>query len=205
MVKFVESASRMSSGALLVRRHPQQAVEFLVARLGERMRPIEVDRLPREHMDSFAVLLRQRIVRQVRMKIEGGDIRQEARLIEVPEGREGRDFVRAFDQRRPKSEVIDDGNVERLHQRARVLSKPLLARHERVAMVQVFHLALLHVVGEADIVMRPSSRQVPSRFSHSRMRRDLLGRRLLLGERWSSPNTISVSVSARMRSSIGSL
>jgi hypothetical protein len=34
------------------------------------------------------------------------------------------------------------------------LSKPLLARYQRVAVMKVFHLALLHVIGESDIVVR---------------------------------------------------
>ena len=34
------------------------------------------------------------------------------------------------------------------------MAEALLARHERVAVMEVFHLALLHVAGEADIVVR---------------------------------------------------
>src|ERR1700732_235862 len=45
-------------------------------------------------------------------------------------------------------------DVESLHQRTGVLPEALLARHEWVAMVEVFHLALIEVVGETDIVVR---------------------------------------------------
>ena len=45
-------------------------------------------------------------------------------------------------------------DVESRHQRTGILPQALLARHEWVAMVEVFHLALIEVVGETDIVVR---------------------------------------------------
>jgi len=45
-------------------------------------------------------------------------------------------------------------DVESLHQRTGVLPEALLARNECVAVVEVFHLALLEVVGKTDIVVR---------------------------------------------------
>src|SRR5580693_6308166 len=117
------------------------------------MRPFEVDGLPREHLDG-ARASGQFIMRQMRMEVEGRDVLQEAKAVEVVEGRERSNFVCAFHQRGPKAVGVMYGNAKPLHQRARVLSKPLLARHEWVAVVQIFHLALLHVAGEADIVMR---------------------------------------------------
>src|ERR1700737_5548599 len=45
-------------------------------------------------------------------------------------------------------------DVESGHQRTGILPQALLAGHEWVAMVEVFHLALLEVVGETDIVVR---------------------------------------------------
>ena len=56
-------------------------------------------------------------------------------------------------ERWTKTVEIVHWDIERLHQRAGVLSKALLARHKRVAVVEVFHLALLEIVGEPDIVM----------------------------------------------------
>jgi hypothetical protein len=56
--------------------------------------------------------------------------------------------------RRPEAELIEYGHFEPCHQRPRVLAEALLARHKFVAVVLVLHLALLHVAGEADIVMR---------------------------------------------------
>ena len=54
-------------------------------------------------------------------------------------------------------------------------------------MVQIFHLALLHVAGEADVVMggQQKARAVPLQpFAD---RGDLLGRRLLLGDNMIEP------------------
>jgi hypothetical protein len=56
--------------------------------------------------------------------------------------------------RRAESVPIVHRHVERLHQRAGVLAEALLTRHERVAVMEVFHLALLQVVGEVDILVR---------------------------------------------------
>src|ERR1700722_640986 len=137
----------------LVRRNPQQAVELALARFGERMRACEVDRLSCEHLDGTCPS-RQFVVRQMRVEVEGGDVPQEAKAIEVVERCQRSNFVCVFHERGSKAESVMDRNVETLHQRARVLPKPLLARYERIAMVQIFHLALLHVAGEADVMMR---------------------------------------------------
>ena len=47
-----------------------------------------------------------------------------------------------------------DWNIEGLHQGASVLTEPLLARHQRVAVMVVFDLALSEIVSEANVVMR---------------------------------------------------
>jgi hypothetical protein len=39
-----------ASRALLVGRHPEQAIEFLVAGFGERVRTVEIDRLARQQL-----------------------------------------------------------------------------------------------------------------------------------------------------------
>src|SRR5207344_1729313 len=62
------------AGAFLVWREPEQTVELRVARRREWMRPIEIDGLARQQLHGFSIVLRQRIVRQVRMKIESRDI-----------------------------------------------------------------------------------------------------------------------------------
>ena len=176
----------MSPGPLLVRRHPQEAVELPVARLGEGVRPFEVDRLPREHLDGLRAS-RQFVVRQMRVEVEGRDVLQEAKAVKVVEGRERSNFVRAFHERGPKAVCVMHRNAKTLHQRARVLPKPLLARHERVAVVQIFHLALLHVTGEADVMMGCQQEAGAVPLQPFADRSDLLWRRLLLGENMVEP------------------
>ena len=50
--------------------------------------------------------------------------------------------------------MIHHGHVKPAHERAGVLAEALLAGDELVAVVAVFHLALLHVAREADVVVR---------------------------------------------------
>src|SRR4029077_18281645 len=94
------------------------------------------------------------VVRQVRMKIQGREVVEKTQLINVPESRKRRYFLRAFHLRWTESVGIVHRNIERFHQRTGILPKTLLARHEPVAVMEVFHLSLLHVAVEADIVMR---------------------------------------------------
>jgi hypothetical protein len=46
-----------------------------------------------------------------------------------------------------------DGYIECLHQRPRVLTEALLARHQRVAVMFEFRLPLRKIVGETDIMV----------------------------------------------------
>src|ERR1700729_2165417 len=101
------------------------------------MRAFEVDWLSREHLDGTCPS-GQLVVWQMRMEIEGRDVLQEAKAVEVVEGRQRSDFGRAFHHRRPKAVGVVYGDAEPFHQRARVLTEPLLAWHETVAMVQIF-------------------------------------------------------------------
>src|SRR3984957_64202 len=145
------------------------------------MRAFEVDWLSREHLDGTCPS-GQLVVWQVRMEIEGRDVPQEAKAVEVVEGRQRSDFSRALYHRWPKAIGVVHEDAEPLHQRAGVLPKPLLARHETVAMVEIFHLALLHVVGEADIMMGREQKAGVVPLQPFAQRLDLLRRRLLLGQ-----------------------
>ena len=118
----------------------------------------------------------------MRVEVEGRDVLQEAKAVEVVEGRQRSNFGCAFHQRGPKAVGVVYRNAKPLHQRARVLPKPLLARHERVAVVQIFHLALLHVIGEADVMMRREQETGAVPLQPFADRGDLLRRRLLFGE-----------------------
>ena len=88
------------------------------------------------------------------MEVEGRHVLQQAGPVEVAKGGERRDLLRALDDRRPQPALVDDRHAERLHQRTRVLPEALLARHERVAVMEVFHLTLLQVAREPHVVVR---------------------------------------------------
>ena len=87
------------------------------------------------------------------MEVEGAHALEQTQLVEIPARVERRDLRGAFDDRRTEPELIEHRHVETLHQRARVLPEALLARHEFVAVVAIFHLSLLRVAREADIVV----------------------------------------------------
>ena len=82
VVKIVESASRMCPARSL-RWHPDEGIELRVARLGERMRSIEVNGLSCQHMNGFRVFGGQRVMRQMGMEVEGGDTVQQTALVQV--------------------------------------------------------------------------------------------------------------------------
>src|SRR6266446_9034694 len=88
------------------------------------------------------------------MEIQRRDVVEESHLVNVPESPKRCDLLRAFDQGGTESVGIVHRNIERLHQRASILPKALLTRHERVAVMEIFDLPLLQVAGEADIVVR---------------------------------------------------
>ena len=57
------------------RRHPKEAVEFSVSGLDKWMRSGQIDRLPSKNSNCVRIFRRQRIMRQVLMKIEGRYVR----------------------------------------------------------------------------------------------------------------------------------
>src|SRR5215471_7625049 len=118
------------------------------------MWPLEVDGLPREEAHVFRIPGRDLVMRQVEMEVERRDAIEKPELVQISVGGQRRDFFRAFNQCRPKTVLVDDRYLERLHQRARVLAESLLSRNQRIPMMFVFHLALLQIAGEADVVMR---------------------------------------------------
>ena len=74
------------------------------------------------------------------------------------------------------------GTFECLHQRACVLAESLLAGHEFVAVVAIFHLPLLRVAGEADVVVRGEQQAGPFALEPLADRVDLARLRFLLGD-----------------------
>src|SRR4026207_37874 len=118
-------------------------IELRVAGCGERMRTVGIDGLARQQMHRLGVLGGQLIMRQVWMEIECRDVFEQTELVNVPKGRKRCDLLRAFDKCRPKTPLVMDWDVESLHQRTGILPETLLARHECIAVMEVFHLALL--------------------------------------------------------------
>ena len=106
---------------------------------------------------------------------------------------------------RSQSVAVFDRHAEPFHQRAHVFREALLSRHERVAVMVVFHVADFQIRRRADVVMRPENEARPFAAQKILERRDFCGRRFFFATMWSRPNIMSVSVSAKMRSSIGSL
>ena len=129
------------SSALLIWRHPEQTIELSVAGRRERMWTIEVNGLASEHVHRL-VFTCELVVRQVWMKIQRRDIVEKTKLVDVPEGTQRSYFIRAFHHSWAQSVGVVYWNIKRLHQRASILPKALLARHEPVTVMKVFHLTL---------------------------------------------------------------
>ena len=81
------------AGAFPGGRHPQERVELGVAGLGEGVRrPGEVDRLPGQDADDVRFVGRHRVVRQVRVEVEGGHPVQPPPGVQVPVDRQRSDL-----------------------------------------------------------------------------------------------------------------
>src|SRR5262249_37745931 len=134
------------------RRHPDARVELCIAGFNEGMRPFQVNWLTGQHMSGFCVVSCECVMRQVALEIEGRDLIEQTEVVEILVDAERRDLtIRACGT---ESILIDHRYIERLHQRASVLSKALLTRYELVTMVLVLHLALLQIGAESNVVVR---------------------------------------------------
>src|SRR5215469_2423184 len=97
------------------------------------------------------------------------------------ESGERRDIPRALDARRTQAPLVDNRDIERLEQGTRVLTEALLSRDQRIPMMLVFHLPLLQIIGESDIVVWADYEAGTFALEPFLERRDLLGRRFLPG------------------------
>ena len=86
------------------------------------------------------------------------------------------------DRGRPQTIPILDWHAEALHERARVLAEALLSRNERIAVVGVFHRALVQVVGDAHVVMRAEDEARAFALEELAHRLDLLRSGFLFGD-----------------------
>ena len=83
------------SSALLIWRHPEQTIELSVAGRRERVWTIEINGLASEHVHRL-VFTCQLVVRQVWMKIQCRDVVEKTKLVDVPEGTQWSNLLRAF-------------------------------------------------------------------------------------------------------------
>ena len=86
----------------------------------------------------------------------------------------------SLDDRGAETVAILDGHAESLHQGARVPAEALLARHQRIAVVVVLHVAHLQIVRRADVVVGPEDQAGPFAAEKLPDRLDFFRRGLLL-------------------------
>src|SRR5437762_10922348 len=116
------------------RRHPEERIEFSVAGLDERMRSGQIDRLSSKNTNCAGIFRRQRIVRQVLVKIEGRHVREPTMPVEIARDCQRCNLVGALDHRRPEAKTIFHGYAEALHERAGVQAETLLPRDQWIAV-----------------------------------------------------------------------
>src|SRR5262249_35294422 len=116
------------------------------------------------------------------MEVKRGNVLEQPHLVEIAESCERRDVLSTFDERRAQTPLGNYGDIQCLHQRARVLAESLLTRNETVAVVLVFHLALREVITEAHIVVRADYQASAFTLQPFLDGRDFFWRCLLLGE-----------------------
>src|SRR5437588_2970762 len=102
------------------RRHPEERIEFSVAGLDERMRSGQIDRLSSKNTNCARIFRRQRIVRQVLVKIESWHIREPTMPVEVAHGCERRNLIGTLDDGWTKAEAILHRHPEAFHERSGV-------------------------------------------------------------------------------------
>ena len=90
---------------------------------------------------AFGSSRRHGIVRQMHVKDEGAHAVEPAATIQVAVDRKRDRFGRSGKRCRPQPPLVMDGNAEPAHQRPGIFAESLLARHQRIAMVKVFHVA----------------------------------------------------------------
>src|SRR5258706_6387552 len=110
------------------------------------MRSRQIDRLSSENTNCVGIFRRQRIVRQVLVKIEGWHVCEPTVPVEITHGSQRRDLVGALDDCWTKAEAILYRHPEAFHERSGVEAETLLARDQRIAMMGILHLKSPHVL-----------------------------------------------------------
>ena len=114
------------------------------------------------------------------MEVEGSDSIEQANFVQILVNRQWHNLRTAFDDRRAETELIHHWNSECGHYGTGVLSEALLAWNERIAVVSVFHLPLLHVRSKSDVMMWPEQQTCPFTFQPLANGRDFLPGSFLL-------------------------
>src|SRR3954469_19760300 len=104
-------------------------------------------------MDRGCLGRRHGVVRPVRGEIERWDALEPSARVEVATFDQRLELFRSLNGGWTQSVLVVNGHTQTLHHRSRVLTEALLARHQRVAVMGVFHCPLLQIVGYADIVV----------------------------------------------------
>src|SRR5262245_4532167 len=104
------------------------------------MRPCEVDGLFAEDVNGSWFNRRHGVVREVHVEVEVADALEPAPAIQV--ARDGQWGDPIAGSCRAQAPLVLDGDSEPLHEGPRIPAEPLLPRHERVAVMPIFHLAL---------------------------------------------------------------
>ena len=125
------------AGSRACRRHPKEHVEFRVSRVDKWMRPRQIDRLPTQHPNGSSVLCGQCVVRQVLVKIERCHVRQPTLRIQIPHCRDRRNLIGVLNNCRTQTEPVLHRHPEPFHEGARVQTESLLARHQRIAVMDI--------------------------------------------------------------------
>ena len=125
---------------------------------------------------------RDRVVRQMRMEVERLHAFEPAAGVEVAVLDQRLELSGPLDGGRAQAVLIVNRHAEPLHQRPGVLAEPLLTGDERIAVVRVFHRALLEIVRHADVVVRTENQAGAFAREPRADRLDFLGGRFLLGD-----------------------
>src|SRR3954469_6702610 len=142
------------AGPFALRRHPQEHVELAVSCLREWMRPRGINRLLRQQVNGARFGRGDRVVGQMRVKVERLNPFEPAPRVKVVALMQRLQLPRARDGGRAQAVLIVNGYAQALHQRPRVLAETLLPRNQRVAVVRVFHSPFLEILRHADVVVR---------------------------------------------------
>src|SRR3954454_15398785 len=141
------------TGTLPIRGHPEEHVELAIPCLEKRVWLRGVDRLPGKDMDSGRIISGDGVMRQMHMKHKRTDTCQPTTLVQVAIRGKRNSAGRTRMRCRPQTVLVFYRHAQSLHKRTCVLTEALLSRDKRIAVMGIFHRALLQVRRNAYVVM----------------------------------------------------